>query len=109
MALASRLASRLATGAPGRGHWPRHEETAMSSKRGSEVVVVTGASGGVGRAIAHAFGKRGAHVALLARGERGLEDCRREVEQLGGRALPIPTDVADPEQLEAAAVQVEER
>jgi short-subunit dehydrogenase len=81
----------------------------MSAQRGSEVVVVTGASGGVGRAIAHAFGKRGAHVALLARGERGLEDCRREVEQLGGRALPIPTDVADPEQVEAAAVQVEER
>jgi short-subunit dehydrogenase len=44
------------------------------------VVVVTGASGGVGRAVAHAFAKRGAQVALLARGEPGLEECRREVE-----------------------------
>ncbi len=72
-----------------------------------EIVVVTGASGGVGRAIAHAFGKRGAHVALLARGEKGLEDCRREVEQLGGQALVVPTDVADSEQVEAAAERVE--
>jgi NAD(P)-dependent dehydrogenase (short-subunit alcohol dehydrogenase family) len=81
----------------------------LSSDKRSEVVVVTGASGGVGRAIAHAFGKRGAHVALLARGERSLEDCRREVEGLGGRALVVPTDVADHEQVEAAAEQVEER
>jgi short-subunit dehydrogenase len=81
----------------------------LSSHKRSEVVVVTGASGGVGRAIAHAFGKRGAHVALLARGEPGLQDCRREVEGLGGRALVVPTDVADHEQVEAAAEQVEER
>ena len=79
----------------------------MSSANSPEVVVVTGASGGVGRAIAHAFGKRGAHVALLARGEKGLEDCRREVEQLGGRALVVATDVADAEQVEAAAERVE--
>jgi short-subunit dehydrogenase len=71
------------------------------------VVVVTGASGGVGRAVAHAFAKHGAHVALLARGERGLEDCRREVEERGGRALVVPTDVADHEQVEAAADRVE--
>jgi short-subunit dehydrogenase len=81
----------------------------MSSEQGTEVVVVTGASGGVGRAIAHAFGRRGAHVALLARGERGLDDCRREVEELGGRALVVPTDVADHEQVEAAAARVEEQ
>jgi short-subunit dehydrogenase len=74
-----------------------------------EVVVVTGASGGVGRAIAHAFGRRGAHVALLARGEMGLEDARREVEQLGGQALVVPTDVADADQVEAAADRVQER
>ncbi|MFZ0041045.1 MAG: SDR family oxidoreductase, partial [Solirubrobacteraceae bacterium] len=80
----------------------------MSSDKHPEVVVVTGSSGGVGRAIAHAFGKRGAHVALLARGEKGLEDCRREVEELGGKALVVPTDVADAEQVEAAAQKVEE-
>jgi short-subunit dehydrogenase len=72
-----------------------------------EVVVVTGASGGVGRAIAHAFAKRGAHVALLARGERGLRDASREVQELGGQALVLPTDVADAEQVEAAAERVE--
>ncbi|MGZ4176090.1 MAG: SDR family oxidoreductase [Solirubrobacteraceae bacterium] len=79
----------------------------MSRTDRPEVVVVTGASGGVGRATAHAFAKRGAHVALLARGEKGLEDCRREVEELGGRALVVPTDVADHEQVEAAATRVE--
>ena len=44
----------------------------MSKQRSPEVVVVTGSSGGVGRAIAHAFAKRGAHIGLLARGEQGL-------------------------------------
>jgi short-subunit dehydrogenase len=79
----------------------------MSAGEHPEVVVVTGSSGGVGRAIAHAFAKRGAHIALLARGEKGLEDCRREVESFGGRALVVPTDVADHEQVEAAAERVE--
>jgi short-subunit dehydrogenase len=79
----------------------------VSEARDPEVVVVTGASGGVGRAIAHAFAKRGAHVALLARGEKGLHDAQAEVRELGGRALAIPTDVADPDQVEAAADQVE--
>jgi NAD(P)-dependent dehydrogenase (short-subunit alcohol dehydrogenase family) len=73
----------------------------------SEVVVVTGASGGVGRAIAHAFGKRGAHVALLARGEPALQGVKAEVERAGGRALVVPTDVADHEAVEAAAERVE--
>jgi NAD(P)-dependent dehydrogenase (short-subunit alcohol dehydrogenase family) len=77
------------------------------SRSNPEIVVVTGASGGVGRAIAHAFAKRGAHVALLARGERGLQDARREVEELGGQALVVPTDVADSGQVEAAAEAVE--
>jgi short-subunit dehydrogenase len=72
-----------------------------------EVVVVTGASAGVGRAIAHAFAKRGARVGLLARGQQGLEQARREVDGLGGRGLAIPTDVADHAQVEAAAVEVE--
>jgi short-subunit dehydrogenase len=73
-----------------------------------EVVVVTGASAGVGRAITQAFAKRGTHIGLLARGHAGLEGARRDVEELGGKAIAIPTDVADPDQVEAAAAKVEE-
>src|SRR5215212_6426912 len=72
-----------------------------------EVVVITGASAGVGRATAREFGKHGAKVALLARNEEGLEGARMEVEAAGGEAFPIPTAVADPEQVEAAAERVE--
>jgi short-subunit dehydrogenase len=81
----------------------------MSGADKPEVVVVTGASGGVGRAIAHAFAKRGAHVGLIARGAKGLHDAAAEVESLGGQALAVPTDVADHEQVEAAAAAVEQR
>lgn len=77
------------------------------SDRAVEVVVITGASAGVGRATARKFGERGAHVGLLARGRAGLEATKREVEALGGKALVVPTDVADPEQVEAAAEAVE--
>jgi len=71
------------------------------------VVVVTGASGGIGRATAQAFGARGAKVALLARGELGLHGAAREVEAAGGTALPIPVDTADYEGVERAADRVE--
>jgi NAD(P)-dependent dehydrogenase (short-subunit alcohol dehydrogenase family) len=71
------------------------------------VVAITGASAGVGRATARAFARRGASVGLLARGLDGLEAARREVESLGGRALVVPTDVADPDAVEAAAEAVE--
>lgn len=81
----------------------------MKTQTSREVVVVTGASGGVGRAIAHSFAKRGASVGLLARGKEGLDDAASEVEALGGRALAVPTDVADADQVEAAAATVEER
>lgn len=80
-----------------------------NNQRRSEVVVITGASAGVGRATAAAFARRGAQIGLLARGEDGLEATRREVEDLGGQALALPTDVADPEQVEAAAAAVEKR
>ena len=80
----------------------------MSRNASSEVVVVTGASAGVGRAVARAFGERGASVGLLARGEEGLEGARRDVEAAGGDALTVRTDVSDPEQVEEAADRVEE-
>ncbi len=76
-------------------------------EKSAEVVVVTGASGGVGRAIAHSFAKRGARIALLARGETGLEGAREECASFGGHAIAIPTDVADPAQVESAAERVE--
>jgi len=73
----------------------------------TKVVVVTGASAGVGRAAAVAFGEQGASVALLARGDEGLQMAAKEVERAGGRALPIPTDVAEASQVEDAASQAE--
>jgi NAD(P)-dependent dehydrogenase (short-subunit alcohol dehydrogenase family) len=75
----------------------------------AQVVVITGASAGLGRAIARAYGRRGARVAVLARGRDGLDAARREIEQAGGEAIVLPTDVSDPEQLEAAAQTVEQR
>jgi NADP-dependent 3-hydroxy acid dehydrogenase YdfG len=72
-----------------------------------EVVVVTGASAGVGRAAARAFAREGSAVALLARGEERLEAARRELEGFGARAIAIPTDVADAEQVDAAAARAE--
>ena len=71
------------------------------------VVVISGASAGVGRACARAFAVRGDHVALLARGTTGLDAARREVEELGGRALVVPVDVADAGAVVAASDQVE--
>ncbi len=80
----------------------------QDSPHNSEVVVVTGASAGVGRATARAFAEQGACVGLLARGEEGLEGARRDVESAGGEALAVPTDVTDADQVEAAADAVEE-
>ena len=79
----------------------------MGRSKQPEVVVITGASAGVGRAAVRRFAAAGAHVGLVARGREGLEGARREVEEAGGRALVLPTDVADPDQVEAAAAAVE--
>jgi NAD(P)-dependent dehydrogenase (short-subunit alcohol dehydrogenase family) len=72
-----------------------------------QTVVITGASAGVGRALAQLYARRGDRVALLARGLDGLEGARRDVAALGGTPLVIPVDVADPEAVEAAAARVE--
>lgn len=72
-----------------------------------QTVVVTGASGGVGRATAVAFGRRGATVALLARGEEGLDAAAHDVRTAGGKALPISVDVSDCDAVFAAADRIE--
>src|SRR5438067_3630877 len=79
----------------------------MSESGKRETVVVTGASAGLGRATVRAFARQGARIGLLARGRAGLEGARRDVEALGGEALVLPTDVADPDQVERAAAAVE--
>lgn len=73
------------------------------------VAVVTGASSGVGRAVARAFGARGAKVALVARSREALEAAAAEVRSEGGSALVLPLDVADADAVEAAAAEVERK
>ena len=73
-----------------------------------QVVVITGASAGVGRATAREFAKRGASLGLIARGPERLEAARKEMEELGGRAITISADVADASQIEQAAARVED-
>lgn len=73
-----------------------------------KVVVVTGASAGLGRALVREFAKEGATLALLARGTDGLNAAVREVQEAGSKAKAYPTDVGDPEQVEAAAAAIEQ-
>jgi NAD(P)-dependent dehydrogenase (short-subunit alcohol dehydrogenase family) len=72
-----------------------------------EVIVVTGASAGLGRAIVERFARDGAAIGLIARGRERLDDARRSVEALGGRAIVLPLDVADASAVEQAAETVE--
>ena len=79
----------------------------MHKQNSGRVVVVTGASAGVGRATVRAFAREGAHIGLIARDSEGLHVAAREVDQLGGKGLAVPADVADANQVEAAAARIE--
>jgi short-subunit dehydrogenase len=79
------------------------------SERHVTTVVITGASAGVGRAVARAFAEQGANVALIARGRDGLEAAAKEVIAAGGRAMAIPLDVADARAVEEAAGNIEKQ
>ena len=72
-----------------------------------KIIAVTGASAGVGRAVVRAFAKQGCDVGLMARGVDGLEGARREVEDAGGRALVLPTDVSIATEVDDAADRIE--
>jgi len=74
----------------------------------SPVVVITGSSAGLGRAIAHGFAKRGARIGLIARNPEALNAAKGECEALGGQALVLPVDVSDAAAVDAAAARVEE-
>jgi NADP-dependent 3-hydroxy acid dehydrogenase YdfG len=82
------------------------QERGAMAKKG-EVVVITGASAGIGRAVVEQFARRGARIGLMARDKGRLQAAKREVEQLGGEALALSVDVADAEAVEGAASQVE--
>jgi NAD(P)-dependent dehydrogenase (short-subunit alcohol dehydrogenase family) len=83
------------------------ETTLTDLRQRPPVVVITGASAGLGRAIAHAFAKKGAKLGLLARNPKALNAAKRECDALGGMAITIPTDVSDAEAVERAASRVE--
>ena len=81
----------------------------MTRPVSEQVVVVTGASSGVGRACVRAFAARGARLVLIARSEEALEAAAAEVRQAGSEALVVPLDLADAEAVERAAALAEER
>jgi NAD(P)-dependent dehydrogenase (short-subunit alcohol dehydrogenase family) len=80
----------------------------MKNSSDPGVVVITGASAGVGRATVREFAKTGAKIGLIARGVDGLQAAHREVERAGGKALAVPADVAKDEEVEAAASRIEQ-
>jgi NADP-dependent 3-hydroxy acid dehydrogenase YdfG len=103
----SELRDEVYEGAPLMNEFMGTDHTTNTGRGRAEVVVVTGASAGVGRAIACEFARHGASVGLLARSRDGLAGAAADVERLGGRALAVPTDMADDQQVDEAAERVE--
>ena len=83
------------------------ERQHRSMARDPLVVVITGASAGLGRAIAHEFGREGARIGLISRDEQGLHATAQEIYELGGTALSLPADVSDENAVEEAAARAE--
>lgn len=77
-------------------------------QRNQRVIVITGASAGIGRAITQEFAKQGAKLGLIARGKEKLEATAEEVRNLGGEAIIVCADVSDEVTLEEAAIKIEE-
>src|SRR5436190_4836425 len=86
---------------------PTGYERSVVRSTSPRVVVVTGASAGVGRATARAFARSGAALAVLARGSDGLDATRKELVEMGARVIAVPTDVADAAQVSEAASRTE--
>ncbi len=80
----------------------------MSRQAGQQVVVITGASSGIGRGVAHVFAARGADVVLAARRAQTLAEVARECQERGGRGLTVPTDVSDEAAVQALALRAVE-
>lgn len=91
----------------GIGRQPGNEVSTGNRMSDGDVVVITGATSGIGRATARKFGEDGARVGLLTRGKDGLKGAKTEIEEAGGEALCIPTDVAEYDQVEEATERIE--
>src|SRR4051812_35546661 len=80
----------------------------MKKEFEGKTVVITGASAGLGRALVREFAKQGANIGLIARGVDGLNAAKKEVEDAGGKALVVVTDVSHANEVENAARKIEE-
>jgi short-subunit dehydrogenase len=87
---------------------PQSRSQRQNDRLKGKVVVVTGASAGVGRAVARRFAKANASIALMAREKEALDEAREEIERMGGRVIAVPTDMADADAVFAAAARIEE-